>query len=66
MIFSEVDRHHWDFKEKFQDRYTTDFENYGSSYKIHIIKNANHILSFPEWQKEMMDVSIEWLKSHFH
>ena len=66
MIFSEVDRHHWDFKEKFQDRYATDFENYGSSYKIHIIKNANHILSFPEWQKEMMDVSIEWLKSHFH
>ncbi len=65
MIFSEMDRHHWDFKEKFQDQYQTDLEKDRSMYRIHIIKNANHILSFPEWQKEMMDLCIDWLENHF-
>lgn len=60
MIYSEMDRHHWDFKEKFQDRYRTDLEKYSSMCSIHVIKNANHILSFPEWQEEMMNVCIEW------
>lgn len=65
MVFSEVDRHNWDFKEKFQDQYPADFEKGRSMCKIHIIKNANHILSFPEWQEEMMNVCTDWLKNGF-
>ncbi len=32
---------------------------------VHVVDQANHTLSFREWQAEMLDVSTRWLKTHF-
>ena len=62
MIFSEVDRLYWEFQEKFVDHYGNRVKSYQHNMSIHIVKNANHVFSFSEWQREMLELSTQWLK----
>jgi hypothetical protein len=64
MIFSGADRLYWEFEEKFMSVYREAVAPHLDRLEIHIIKDANHIFSFPEWQSEMLDISIKWLKSN--
>ena len=45
LLFSGADRLAWEFEEKFVPRYGEKLEKHYENYKIHTIKNANHILS---------------------
>ena len=34
-------------------------------YDVHTIPQANHVLSFTEWQNEMLEASFQWILKHF-
>jgi len=55
LIFSGADRLHWEFEEKYMQNYSSEFQELGNNIDVHIIKNANHILSFTDWQDEMLE-----------
>jgi uncharacterized protein len=61
LIFSEVDRLYWDFQEKFFGVYQEKCAAYQQLYEVHVVANANHIFSFPEWEAVMMDKACAWL-----
>lgn len=63
LVFSGADRLHWEFEEKYVQNYVLEFQKFGKNIDIHIIKNANHILSFTEWQDEMLGKVASALKS---
>jgi len=54
LVFSGADRLHWEFEEKYMQNFKPEFHEFRKNIDIHIIKNANHILSFTEWQDEML------------
>lgn len=64
LIFSERDRLYWEFEEKFQSVYNKEISKYSPNFNIHIVNNANHIFSFPEWRDEMLDLSCKWLSKN--
>lgn len=61
LLFSETDRLYWEFEEKFMRYYKETIKQHSNNYDIHLVKNANHIFSFSEWQDEMLDMSCRWL-----
>lgn len=63
LIFSGADRLHWEFEEKYIQKYSQEFQKYRNNIDVHVIKNANHILSFTEWQDEMLGKFTSALKS---
>ena len=65
MVFSGADRVAWEFQEKFVDRYGERLASLPHKYEIHTVANANHVLSFVEWQDEMLEVSARWLQRNF-
>jgi len=65
LIFSEQDRLYWEFKEKFMKYYEEEIEQYRNNLEIYIVKNANHIFSFHQWQKDMLNKSCLWLIYHY-
>lgn len=65
LIFSEADRLYWEFQEKFVQRYAFDPTAHRSHLEIAIVKDANHIFTFTEWQQDMLARSGEWLDAHF-
>jgi uncharacterized protein len=64
LIFSEADRLHWEFEEKFMKPYQDDFKKYETHVEIHLVKNANHIFSDRECLNNMLDVSTSWLRRY--
>ncbi|MBM9605721.1 hypothetical protein [Desulfopila inferna] len=62
LIFSETDRLYWEFQEKFMHYYEELANRNGHNFEIHVVKEANHVFSFGEWQKEMMEISCKWLE----
>ena len=63
LIFSGADRLHWEFEEKYIQNYAQEFQKLSKNIDIHVIQNANHILSFTEWQDEMLDKVASALES---
>lgn len=64
-IFSGSDRLDWEYEEKFVQWNKDKLKQYDAHFETAIIPDANHILSLPEWQEQMMDLSEHWLKKHF-
>ena len=62
LLFSETDRLYWEFEEKFIRRYKYQFEAVQENIELHLIKEANHILSFKTWQQQMITITQNWLK----
>lgn len=62
LIFSEADRLYWEFEEKFMTNYREQVEKKKQNIEIHVIKNANHIFSDKDAQKQMLKVSSDWLR----
>jgi pimeloyl-ACP methyl ester carboxylesterase len=56
LIFGGADRLHWEFEEKYLQNYTQEFRKFDKNIDIHVIENANHILSITEWQYEMLGI----------
>jgi len=65
LVFGGSDRLHWEFDEKFIGRHKPHLDTLPQVYDVHVIKDANHVLSFEEWQREMLDVSTGWLRKNF-
>ena len=63
LIFSGADRLYWEFEDKYMKNYTQEFQKVSKNMDIHVIQNANHILSFSAWQDEMLDKLSSTLKS---
>lgn len=64
-LFGESDRLYWEFDEKFVARHREQLATVQSRYRVHVIKQANHVYSFDEWQRELVAVTTEWLEQHF-
>lgn len=65
LVFGGSDRLQWEFEEKFVARYRDRLAQVPDAYDVHVIKDANHVLSLREWQNEMLEVSARWLRRHF-
>lgn len=64
-VFGSSDRLRWEYEEKFVARHTTRLGD-GSPYvEVHTIPDANHVLSFEPWQREMLDTSEAWMRRWF-
>lgn len=62
MLFSEKDRLQSEYEEKFAATHQQQLQPYQPQIHQHIVKDANHVLSFTPWQREMVQVSREWLR----
>ena len=65
LIFGGTDRLGFEFEEKFVARHRDRLARCQGGYAAHTIAQANHVLSFAEWQREMVEVSAGWLRQHF-
>jgi len=65
MVFSGADRLYWEFQERFVQRHAFDAARHADTLEIAVVKNANHIFTFPEWQHELFTIVRRWLESHF-
>jgi hypothetical protein len=65
LVFGGSDRLQWEFEEKFVARYRERLASLPPVYDVHIVPQANHVLSATEWQREMLDVAGAWLRRHF-
>jgi uncharacterized protein len=61
MLFSEKDRLLSEYQEKFAAPYAQALTPHAAQVDQHVVKSANHVLSLREWQREMVDVSRQWL-----
>ena len=66
LIFSEMDRLYWEFEEKFWQPYKQIYRNKLNLIDVRILKNANHIISFPDSQKEMLGWTCGWLRENYN
>jgi pimeloyl-ACP methyl ester carboxylesterase len=62
MIFSEKDRLWSEYEEKFEQPFAERLKPLEAQIEKHVIANANHVMSLSEWQREMVDVSRNWIK----
>ena len=65
LVFSEADRLYWEFRERFVDRYQVNIAEHGDGLDVYIVKNANHVFTFKEWQLDMLARSGAWLDAQF-
>lgn len=61
MLFSEKDRLGSEYQEKFCEPYAAQLQPYQGQIVQHVIPEANHVLSFREWQVKMLEHSRAWL-----
>jgi predicted alpha/beta hydrolase len=65
LVFGGSDRLQWEFEEKFVARHRERLASLPPFYDVHVVPQANHVLSTTEWQREMRDVARAWLRKHF-
>lgn len=65
LIFGGSDRLRWEFDEKFVARHRAKLDTSPGGYEVHIVKDANHVLSLREWQDDMLACSTRWVTEHF-
>ncbi len=63
MLFSEKDRLFAEYEEKFRQPFEQELIDLQSRVTTHVVKNANHVLSFGEWQADMVTTSVMWMKA---
>lgn len=64
LVFGGSDRLHFEFEEKFAARHRTRLAEVQGSYRVHLIPQANHVLSFLPWQTELVATADRWLHDH--
>jgi uncharacterized protein len=63
LVFAEADRLLAEFNDKFQQRHAEAFARVGDRCQIHVTPAANHIFSFAEWQRDMLECCCTWLEA---
>jgi uncharacterized protein len=65
LAFSGADRLHSEFKELFGDPHATVLEQFADRLDVRVIEQANHVLTFPEWQEAFFAACEQWLDARF-
>ncbi len=65
LVFGGSDRLHFEFEEKFVARYRDRLAPAATRFTVHVIPQANHVLSFEGWQRDLVAVSTDWLRQRF-
>ena len=65
LIFSDMDRLYWEYDEKFWQPYKGLYEDRMEFIDVRVLKNANHIISSPVSQKEMLQWTCDWLSENY-
>jgi hypothetical protein len=65
LVFGGSDRLHHEYEEKFVARHGEQLARLPALIDVHVVEYANHVLSMTEWQREMLEVSVRWLRTHF-
>ena len=54
LVFSESDRLWWEWREKFESRRPELVSRHAARCRVHVVAGANHVFTFPEWQRDML------------
>ena len=65
LIYSGADRLRYQFAEHFESHYSAAIEPFRHLYAVHLIDNANHILSSSEWVSECVETAEQWLVKRY-
>lgn len=65
LIFSEADRLYWIFQERFAQPYHANLQHYHDNFEVYLVKDANHVFSFTEWQQDMLQQFSSWLGRNY-
>jgi hypothetical protein len=65
LIFSGADRLHSQFQENFEAHQADRLSPMRNSYEVHVIPNANHVLSDRAWVAVLLQVAARWLDFHY-
>jgi uncharacterized protein len=61
LAYSGADRLLSQFRERLEERHREALGTFAALYRVHVIAEANHILSDPAWVAELQDVAGGWL-----
>lgn len=61
MLFSEKDRLFAEYREKFVALYEKRLQRHERQVVEHLVPGANHVVSRPEWRKDLLTVTDQWL-----
>jgi uncharacterized protein YigA (DUF484 family) len=56
---------YWEFDEKFLPTHRHAFDTHAGLVDVALIKDANHVLTFREWQVDMLRRLNAWLERRF-
>jgi predicted alpha/beta hydrolase len=65
LLFSGADRLHGQFQENFEAHHAGDLGPLKQHYQVHVIPDANHVLSDPAWAAELLRVAGHWLDERY-
>ena len=65
LIFSGADRLRYQFAENFESHHAERIQPFRHLYAVHLIKDANHVLSSPEWVNECIEAAADWLLAKY-
>jgi pimeloyl-ACP methyl ester carboxylesterase len=65
LIFSEADRLYSIYQERFAQPHQASLRQHQDKFEIHVVKDANHIFSLPEWEEGMFGHVASWLDCHY-
>ena len=65
LIFSEADRLYSIYQERFAQPYNAMLEQYRGNLEVHLVRDANHIFSFLEWQSDLLQQASFWLNRNY-
>jgi len=65
LIYSGADRLRYQFAEHFESNYAAAIEPFRHLYDVHLIHDANHVLSSPEWVAECVEAAEQWLVARY-
>ncbi len=62
LAYSGADRLLSQFRERLEQPHARELERFAGLYRVHVIEEANHILSDPPWVAELQEAAAEWLE----
>jgi len=65
LIFSDMDRLYWEYDEKFWQPCKEAYKDKMEYIDVRVLKDANHIISSPDSQEEMLTWTCDWLKRNY-
>lgn len=65
LLFSGADRLHGQFQENFEAHHAERLAPFKHLYEVHVVANANHVLSDRAWVAEALQVASRWLDARY-